>query len=148
MADTAAPELAYRISPVQTALLILLASGCLAANIYLHPSGPVRLVTLVIGIGALVLAAVTWRMYLVVDDEGAAVRYLGREQWLPWSAVDRVEVVSGVRGSDTIRFIRTDGTYVDTPPSLLQPNRPTGRPAARRRLQDLQRQFEARRAAA
>jgi hypothetical protein len=147
MADAAAPELTYRISPVQTALLILLACPCLAANIYLHLSGPVRLVTLLIGLGALVLAAATWRMYVVADDEGVAVRYLGREQWLPWSEVDRVEVVSGVRGADTIRFTRTDGTYVNAPPSLLQPSRPTGRPAARRRLQDIQRQFEARRAA-
>jgi hypothetical protein len=148
MADAAAPDLTYRISPVQTALLILLSIPCLAANIYFHPSGPVRLVTLLIGLGALVLAAVTWRMYLVADDEGVAIRYLGREQWLPWAEIARVELVTGVRGSDTIRFSRTDGRYVDAPPSLLQPSRPTGRPAARRRLQDIQRQLERRRAAA
>lgn len=147
MPDMAAP-LVYRISPVQTASLILLAVPCAAANIYLHPSGPVRLVTLLIGVGAVVLAVVSYRMYLVVDDEGVAVRYLGREQWLPWAEVSDVQLVSGVRGSETIRFSRTDGTYVDAPPSLLQPSRPTGKPAARRRLQDIQRQFEDRRAAA
>jgi hypothetical protein len=144
MPDTAAP-LAYRISPVQTALLILLAVPCAAFNIYFHPSGPARLVSLLIGVGAVVLAVVGYRMYLVVDDEGAAVRFLGREHWLPWAEVAEVELVSGVRGSDTIRFSRTDGTYVDVPPSLLQPSKPTGRPAARRRLQDILRQVQARR---
>ena len=148
MADTApqaGATLAYRISPVQIALLILVACPCLAANIYAHPSLPVRLVTLAIGVGALVLAAVSWRMYLVVDDEGVAVRGWGREQWLPWERIERAEVVSGVRGSDTIRFVRQDGSSVDVPPSLLQPSRPTGRPAARRRLQDTLRQIESRR---
>jgi len=147
MPDTAAP-LVYRISPVQTALLILVAIPCLAANIYFHLSGPARLITLLIGIGALVLAAVSYRMYLVVDDEGVAVRYLGREQWLPWAEVSDIMLVSGVRGSDTMRFNRTDGTYVDVPPSLLQPSRPTGRPAARRRLEGVLRQVQDRRASA
>jgi hypothetical protein len=147
MPDTAAP-LQYRISPVQTALLILLAVPCAAVNVYFHPSGPVRLVTLVIGVGAVVLAIVSYRMYVVVDHEGVAVRYLGREQWLPWAEVSDVELVSGVRGSETIRFRRSDGTYVDTPPSLLQPTKPTARPAARRRLQDILRQVQARRTSA
>jgi hypothetical protein len=147
MPDTAAP-LVYRISPVQTALLILVAIPCLAANIYLHPSSPARLITLLIGIGALVLAVVSYRMYLVVDDDGVAVRYLGREQWLPWAEVSDIELVSGVRGSDTLRFNRTGGTYVDVPPSLLQPSRPTGRPAARRRLEGILRQVQDRRASA
>jgi hypothetical protein len=147
MPDTAAP-LVYRISPVQTALLILVAIPCLAANIYFHPSSPARLITLLIGIGALVLAVVSYRMYLVVDDEGVAVRYLGREQWLPWAEVSDIELVSGVRGSETLRFSRIGGTYVDVPPSLLQPSRPTGRPAARRRLEGVLRQVQDRRASA
>jgi Bacterial PH domain len=147
MPDKAAP-LDYRISPVQTALLILLAVPCAVLNLYFHPSGPARLVSLLIGVGAVVLAVVSYRMYLVVDDEGAAVRYLGREQWLPWDEVADVELVSGVRGSETIRFSRTDGTYVDVPPSLLQPTKPTARPVARRRLRDTLRQVQARRASA
>jgi hypothetical protein len=138
----------YRISPVQIALLILLAIPCAVANLYFHPSGPVRLVTLLIGVGAVVLAVVSYRMYLVVDDEGAAIRYLGGERWLPWAEVSGIDLVSGVRGSETIRFSRADGTYVDAPPSLLQPSKPAGRPAARRRLQDVLRQVEARRASA
>jgi hypothetical protein len=84
-------------------------------------------------------------MYLVVDDEGVALRYLGRERWLPWPEITEVQVVSGVRGSDTIRFSRADGTFVDGPPSLLQPSRPMGKPAARRRLDGIRRQIESRR---
>jgi hypothetical protein len=102
-------------------------------------------VTLGIALGALVLAAVSYRMYLVVDDEGVAVRRFRREIWLPWTTIERAELVSGVRGSDTIRFVRRDGSHVDVPPSLLQPSRPTGRPAARRRLADTLRQIESRR---
>ena len=148
MADSAQREqdaLRWRVSPVVTALLILLACPCLAVNIYAHPSTSVRAVTLILGIGALVLAYASFRMYLMVDDEGVAVRYLGRERWLPWSEIDRVEIASGVRGSETIRFVRHDGTYADAPPSLLQPVRPTGRPKAQRMLRDTLRRIEARR---
>ena len=149
MADSAQREqdaLRWRVSPVATALLILLACPCLAVNIYAHPSTSVRAVTLILGLGALVVAFASARMFLLVDDEGVALRYLGREQWLPWSEIDRVEIAGGVRGSETIRFIRRDGTYADAPPSLLQPVRPTGRPKARRMLQDTLRRIEARRA--
>ena len=148
MADSAQRErrpLSWRVSPVQTALLILLACPCAAVNIYAHPSSTVRAVTLIIGAAALVTAFASLRMYLVVDDEGVALRYLTRAQWLPWSEIDRVEIVAGVRGSETIRFVRSDGTFVDTPPSLLQPTKPTGRPAARRMLQDILHRIEARR---
>ena len=138
--------LSWRVSPVATALLILLACPCAAVNIYAHPSTAVRTVTLVLGAAALVTAFATVRMYLVVDGEGVALRYLGRGQWLPWSQIDRVEIAGGVRGSETIRFVRRDGTYADVPPSLLQPVKPTGRPAARRMLRDILRRIEARRA--
>ena len=138
--------LSWRVSPVATALLILLACPCAAVNIYAHPSTAVRTVTLVLGAAALVTAFATVRMYLVVDGEGVALRYLGREQWLPWSQIDRAEIAGGVRGSETIRFVRHDGTYADVPPSLLQPVKPTGRPAARRMLRDILRRIEARRA--
>ena len=144
-AKRARNALSWRVSPVVTALLILLACPCAAVNIYAHPSGTVRAVTLIFGIAALAAAFACARMYLVVDDEGVALRYLTREQWLPWSDIDRVEIVSGVRGSDTIRFVRRDGSHADTPPSLLQPAKPTRRPAARRMLQDALRRIEARR---
>jgi hypothetical protein len=84
-------------------------------------------------------------MYLVVDDEGIEVRYLLRPAWLPWPEIARVEVVSGVRGSDTVRVVRHDGTYVDVPPSLLQPAVPTSKPRAFARLHSIGNQIEARR---
>jgi hypothetical protein len=135
----------YRIGPGQTAALILVAVACFVPALYFHPSSAARGVLIAIALGALALAAITRWMYLVVDDEGVAVRYLGREQWLPWPEIKQVEVVAGVRGSDTIRFSRVDGTSVDAPPSLLQPSRPMGKPAARRRLEEIQRQIESRR---
>jgi Bacterial PH domain len=137
--------LSWRVSPVQTALLFLVVCGAAALNIYAHPSGPVRSVTIIIGLIALAMALASLRMFLVVDSDGVTVRYLGQMTWMPWSQVRRIEIVSGVRGSDTIRFTRTDGTYVDAPPSLLQPSRPTSRPAARHLLKDILRQVEDRR---
>jgi hypothetical protein len=137
--------LIYRIGPGQTAALILVAVACFVPALYFHPSSAVRVVLIVVALGALALAAVTRWMFVEVDDEGVAVRYLGREQWLPWPEITEIEVVAGVRGSDTIRFSRADGTWVDAPPSLLQPSRPTGKPAARRRLEEIRRQIESRR---
>jgi len=137
--------LIYRIGPGQTAALILVAVACFVPALYFHPSGAVRGVLIAIALAALALAALTRWMYVVIDDEGVAVRYLGRERWLPWPEIARVDVVAGVRGSDTIRFSRADGTSVDAPPSLLQPSRPMGRPAARRRLEEICRQIESRR---
>jgi Bacterial PH domain len=137
--------LSRRISPVQTALLILLACGCAALNIYAHPSGPARAVSIPIGVTALGLAAAGMRMFLFVDADGVELRHLLRFHSLSWSQISRVEIVSGVRGSDTIRFFRSDGSYVDVPPSLLQPSKPTTRPNARRALEDTLRQVNAHR---
>lgn len=137
--------LSYRIGAGQTAALILVAVVCLVPALYFHPSSAVRAVLVAVALASLALAAVSRWMYVVVDDEGVAVRYLGRERWLPWPEIARVEVVSGVRGSDTIRFGRADGSSVDAPPSLLQPSRPMGKPAARRRLEEIRRQIESRR---
>jgi hypothetical protein len=137
--------LIYRIGSGQTAALILVAVACFVPALYFHPSAAVRSVVIAVGLAALALAAVSRWMYLVVDDEGVALRYLGRERWLPWAEITEVKVVSGVRGSETIRFVRADATFVDGPPSLLQPSRPMGKPAARRRLEDIRRQIESRR---
>ena len=139
--------LSWRIPPAQIALLILIASPCAAVNIYWNPSPPARALTIVIGLVALAMAFAGYRMYLYVDDEGVAVRYVGREQWLPWAEIADVDVVSGVRGSDTIRIRRKDGSHVDVPPSLLQPSRPTTKRVAWRRLEENARQIEGRRPA-
>lgn len=137
--------LSWRVPPYQPALLMLLVCAVAALNIYGHPSQTVRIVTLAIGVLALGLAVAALRMYLVVDDEGVAVRYLLRAVWLPWDEIGRVEVVSDVRGADSIRLVRRDGTFVDVAPSLLQPSRPTSKPRALAQLTSIGNQIEARR---
>jgi hypothetical protein len=143
MAEAGKAPAVWRVPPVQIAVLILLACPCAAVNLYGHPSAAVRLVTLAAGAASLLAALVSRRMYLVVDEEGIAVRFVRREQWLPWSSVAQIEVVSGVRGSDTVRVTRADRTYVDVPPSLLQPSRPVKKPVARALLGDAVRRMEA-----
>ncbi|HEX8080126.1 MAG TPA: hypothetical protein VF557_07950 [Jatrophihabitans sp.] len=136
-------SLSWRVPPYQPALLMLLVCGAAALNIYGHPSETVRVLTLALGALALGLAVLGLRMYLGVDSEGAVVRYLRRPVWLPWSEIARVEVVSDVRGSDTVRFVRQDGSYVDVPPSLLQPSTPMSKPRAAARLNSIGNQIEA-----
>ncbi|HEY0165419.1 MAG TPA: hypothetical protein VGB75_00120 [Jatrophihabitans sp.] len=138
-------RLSWQVPPYQPALLMLLVCGAAAWNIYGHPSETARALTLGLGALALGLAVLALRMYLGVDSDGAVVRYLGRPVWLPWAEVARVEVVSGVRGSDTVRFVRHDGSHVDVPPSLLQPSTPMSRPRAAARLNGIGNQIEAHR---
>lgn len=137
--------LSWRVPPYQPALLLLLVCGAAALNIYGHPSQTVRIVTLALGVLALGMAVAALRMYLLIDDEGVLVRYLLRPAWLPWSEIARVEVVSDVRGADSIRLVRQDGSYVDVPPSLLQPSRPTSKPRALAQLTSIGNQIETRR---
>jgi hypothetical protein len=148
VADPASSDtepLSWRVPPYQPALLMLGVCAAAALNIYSHPSQSVRFVTLCCGAIALGLAVLALRMFLLVNDEGIAVRYVGREAWLPWSEIDRIEVVSQVRGGDTVRFVRHNGSYVDVPPSLLQPAKPTSKPRALAQLASISNQIEARR---
>jgi hypothetical protein len=142
--ETEAP-MSVRVPPYQPALLMLVVCAAAALVLYGHPSDTTRYLALMAGTVALLLAVFALRMYLIVDDEGIEVRYLWRPAWLPWSEIARVEVVSGVRGSDTVRVVRHDGTYVEVPPSLLQPSVPTSKPRALARLQSVGNQIEARR---
>jgi Bacterial PH domain len=138
----------WRIPPAQTAILFLVVTACAALNIYWRPSGPVRIFTILLALAALAWAIVGMRMYLVVDDEGVAVRFIGRESWLPWPEITGIDVVSGVRGANTIRFTRADGTHVDVPPSLLQPAKPTKKPIAIARLKSVAAELQLRRSRA
>jgi hypothetical protein len=140
------PPLSWRVPPYQPALLMLVVCAVAALNIYGHPSETVRAVTLVLGGAVLMAAVLALRMYLGVDAEGVVVRFLLHPVWLPWSEIARVEVVAAVRGSDTVRLVRQDGSYVDVPPSLLQPARPTSKPRALAQLNSVANQLEARRA--
>ncbi len=129
--------------PVLPALTLLVVSATAALNIYGHPAAPARYFTIALGLVCLG-SAVSWlRMFLVADGEGVGVRHLRSEVWTPWPDIDRVEVVSHVRGANTIRITRRNGTFVDVPPSLLQPALPTSKPRARARLDGIAREINA-----
>lgn len=143
-ADESAP-LVWRIPAYQPALLLLFVCGCAALNLYGHPSSNVRIFTLAFGLLALGCAVAALRMHLIADTDGVAVRQLRSEAWTPWPEVAEFVVVHGVRGASTLRMIRTDGSFVDVPPSLLQPSRPTGKQQALAQLDGVLRQLSARR---
>jgi hypothetical protein len=147
MADSAtgSPPLVWRVPPYQPAILLLLVSACAAVNIYGHPTRNVRVITFGLGLLALAFAIAALRMHLVANDDGVAVRHLLRQAWLPWSEVADIEVVDGVRGASTLRVTRRDHTYVDVPPSLLQPTKPTSKRTALAQLDGVVRQLRARR---
>jgi hypothetical protein len=87
-------------------------------------------------------------MYLVVDDQGIAVRHFTVESFTAWPDIARVEVVTGARvlagvtTANTVRIVRQDASYVDVPPSLLQPAKPTSKRQAAARLDQIARQIE------
>ena len=127
----------WRIPPALPAVTLLVVSAMAAINIYGHPTTPVRVFTIGLGLVCL-LTAISWlRMYLVVDHEGIALRHLTAESWLPWSDIARVEVVSGakvfagVSSSNTIRIVRHDASYVDVPPSLTAAGQAHGKAQSR-----------------
>ena len=148
----AAPEaesepLVWRIPAYQPALLMLVLVAAAALNIYAHPSAVVRISTLAIGLICGGLAVAALRLQLVATEDGVAVRQLAGERWLPWSELDQVEVVPNVRGAPTLRLNRLDGSYVDVPPSLLQPTKPTAKHVVMRNLDTVAGQLEQRRRA-
>jgi hypothetical protein len=136
------PQRSWRIPPVQPAALFLLTSITAAVNLYAHPSAEVRYFTILLGLVSFCVAVSWLRMFLVVDQDGIALRNVLREVQVPWSDIERVDVVSGVRGSSTIRFYRLGGGMVDVPPSLLQPTKPTSKPRARELLNGIRQEIE------
>ena len=131
-----APPLVWRFPPYQPALGFLIVSGCAAVNLYGHPEPSLRVFTLVVGVAALGLAIALLRMAFVVDSEGLAVRFLLRANWVPWADVKAVGRAD-VRGSETVRIVRLDDTFIDVPPSLLQPIRPMAKNRASARLRGI-----------
>jgi hypothetical protein len=146
--ETSMKALSWRTPPGLTAGLFLGVTVLAAWNIYGHPSHATRVFTIVLAVAAFVWAVIGMRMFLVVDADGATLRHIGRESFLPWSEIAEVEVVAGVRGAHTVRFTRTDGSYLDVPPSLLQPSRPTAKPVAIARLRATADRMQARRVGA
>ena len=115
----------WRIPSWQPAALILLATVLLALDLYAHLSLGPLIMTAVIAAAALVAAGFAVRYLLVADGSGIWVRQLFGEQLVEWRDIADIEV-EHVRGTTyTIRITRTDGKFVDVPPSLLQPTLPT-----------------------
>lgn len=148
MTEPATPPLVWRIPAYQPAVLMLVLCAAAALNLYAHPSSLVRVVTLVIGLACGVGAVAALRVQVVADEDGVAVRQVVSQAWLPWSEVDDLEIMSNVRGAPTVRLNRHDGTYVDVPPSLLQPTKPTSKQRAFGQLENSVRQLRARRPSA
>jgi general stress protein CsbA len=140
-------QLVWRIPSYQPAMLMLVLVAAAALNIYAHPSAVVRISTLAVGLVCGGLAVAALRLQMVATDDGVAVRQLAGERWLPWAELDEVEVVPNVRGAPTVRLNRRDGSYVDVPPSLLQPTKPTAKRVVMRNLDTVAGQLEQRRRA-
>ena len=136
--------LVWRFPPYQPAIGFLVAAACAALAIYAHPPVATAVVLAVIAVIAIAVAVVLLRMALVVDDDGIAVRFIGRVNWIPWDQVKAVGLAD-VRGNETVRIMRVDDTQVDVPPSLLQPVRPTSKFKASSRLRGIVTSITARR---
>ena len=143
--QTPVPPLTRRIPVPVPALLVLVVCVCAFIAIYLDVPPTARGILGAVAVGVFGLAIACLRMYLEVDDEGVAVRYLLRERWATWPQIERIEIASGIRGSESIRVVLRDGALIDVPPALLQPTAPTSRPRALARLRGTLAEIEARR---
>ncbi len=149
---TAEDHRVWRIPPAWPAATLLVVTAFAALNIYGHPTTATRVLTIGLALVGLVTAIMWLRLYLAVDHEGIGVRHLYSESWTPWAEIERVEVVTGTKvlagasTANTIRVIRNDGSYVDVPPSLLQPSKPTNKRSAFARLGQIATEIESFRA--
>ncbi|MBT0773850.1 PH domain-containing protein [Kineosporia sp. J2-2] len=143
--QTPVPPLVRRIPVQLSAFLVLVVCVCAFVAIYLDVSPVARGILGVVAAGLFAVAMGCLRMYLEVDDEGVAVRYLLRERWATWPQIERVEIASGIKGSESIRVVLKGGDLIDVPPALLQPTAPTSRPRALARLRGTLAEIEARR---
>lgn len=115
----------WRIPPWQPAVLMLVATGLLALDLYASLSPGALIMTAIIAAAALVGAVLAIRYVLVADDDGIWVRHIIRTDLVEWADVAEVEMAVGRRNSTTIRITRRAGGHVDVPPSLLLPTLPT-----------------------
>jgi hypothetical protein len=132
----------WRVPPTHPAALLVVVSALAALNIYGHPRSPVRAFTLLLAVVCLGLAFAWLRMALVADAEGIAVRHYFREVDVPWEDVQRIDIVTAPHGGRTIRVLRHNGSYIEAPPSLLQPSRPMSKPKAEALLKNAVREIE------
>jgi len=134
MVEPDADTQVWRIPSYQPALLMLVLVAAAALNIYAHPSATVRIPTLVIGLACGGLSLVALRLQMVATADGLSVRELRTEHWIAWPDLETVEVVNNVRGAPSLRLNLRSGAYVDVPPSLLQPTKPTSKRAVMAQL--------------
>jgi hypothetical protein len=115
----------WRIPPWQPAALFLAVSALAALDIYGHPGTGVLAATAFLAVLLMCLGIAAARYLLVADEDGIWVRGLLAEHGVLWDDLRNVHIVDARRGATTVRLYRRDGTYVDVPPSLLLPGRPT-----------------------
>ena len=115
----------WRIPPWQPAVLILLATGLLALDLYGSLSLGPLLMTVAIAVAALVSAGASLRYVLVADTDGVGVRRLFGEDFIPWADVADIDVTNANLNAVTIRITRKAGPAVDVPTVLVQPTLPT-----------------------
>jgi hypothetical protein len=121
----------WRIPVWQPAALILVATVLLALDLYADLGIGALIMTAVIAVAALVAAGLALRYLLVADEDGIWIRSVRSEQLVEWRDLADIDVTH-VRGTTvTVRITRTDGKFVDVPPTLLQPTLPTGARRAR-----------------
>ncbi len=135
----------WRIPPYQPAALMLVLVAAAALNIYAHPAATVRIPTLIIGLACGGLSIAALRLQMVATADGISVRHLRREDWIAWPDLENVEVVGNIRGAASLRLNLRSGAYVDVPPSLLQPTKPTSKRAVMAQLGLTAKQLEDRR---
>jgi hypothetical protein len=121
----------WRIPPWQPAALVLLATALGALDIYVRPSSIWMIMAALGAVAALGAAALWLRYLLVADEDGLWVRRAFAEELVEWRDVADVAMTSGHRNGMTVRITRVDGSYVDVPPALLLPTRPTTMPKVR-----------------
>jgi hypothetical protein len=126
--------LVWRIPPWQPAGLLLLTAVLAALDIYGDLNLGALLMTAVIALAAFVGAVFALRFLFVADEDGIWVRGLFKERLVEWDDVARVELTTVRHNSATIRITRSDDTFVDVPPSLLLPAKPTSIPKVRSML--------------
>jgi hypothetical protein len=115
----------WRIPPWQPALLFLVVTGLVGYDLYGSPSLTTVVLTVFLAVVLATAAGLASRYLLVADEDGIWVRGLAAERCVTWPEVRSVDVVSGRRGSATVRITRVDGSFLDVPASLLLPSRPT-----------------------
>ena len=129
----------WRIPPWQVALLILVATGSIAWALYGHLSAGATLMAAVVAAAALVGAVFGMRYALVADDEGLWVRRVFAQHAIEWADVADIDTELVHRNLMTVRITRGNGSFLDVPPSLLQPTLPTNVRRAHARVAEVAR---------